>query len=140
MARSSTSIKKGEKLAEKWTLDEAMKLGNELIEWMKEKDKDDVDKGNIFYEEFLCIENDYYEELISYLCKKFEPFFKLIKKAKKIQELKLIKFGIADRLQATMTIFVLKNHHGYKDRSETENTNKNTIEYINVSKQFPDLK
>ena len=140
MARSSTSIKKGEKLAEKWTLDEAMKLGNELIEWMKEKDKDDVDKGNIFYEEFLCIENDYYEELISYLCKKFEPFFKLIKKAKKIQELKLIKFGIADRLQPTMTIFVLKNHHGYKDRSETENTNKNTIEYINVSKQFPDLK
>jgi len=134
MPKTKTSFKKGNKVAEKWTLDEVMKLGNDLINWMKAKDENDNDKGNIFYEDFLCIENDYYEELISYLCDKFEPFLKLIKKAKKIQELKLIKFGIADRLQPTMTIFVLKNHHNYKDKSEIEQTVKATI--LELPKNF----
>jgi len=134
MARSSTSYKPGDKAAEKWTLEKAMKLGDELIEWLKEVDENGQDKGNIFYEEFLCIKNDYYEELISYLCKKFDPFLKLIKKAKKIQELKLIKFGIADRLQPTMTIFVLKNHHNYKDKQEIEQTGDFTIKGITFNK------
>lgn len=117
---------------EKWTEKKALKLGDDLIKWMKEKDEKGNDKGNIFYEDFLCIENDYYEELISYLCKKFTSFLNLIKKAKKIQELKLIKYGIADRLQPTMTIFVLKNHHAYKDKTETDlNQNVN----INLTKE-----
>lgn len=121
MPKTSTSFKTGNKAAEKWTIDEALKLGNDLINWLKEKDDEGNDKGHIFYEEFLCIENDYYVELISYLCEKFVPFSNLIKKAKKIQELKLIKFGVADRLQATMTIFVLKNHHDYKDKVIVDN-------------------
>ena len=37
----------------------------------------------------------------------------------KIQELKLIKYGIADDLNATMTKFVLTNHHEYSERKET---------------------
>ncbi len=126
-------FEKGNKDAEKWTEEIALKLGNELIDWMKAKNKEGEDKGNIFFEDFLCIENDLYEELISYLCDKFPMFLKLIKKAKKIQELKLIKFGIADRLQPTMTIFVLKNHHNYKDKTENETT------IIEKRKQVSDL-
>ena len=118
MPRSSTTIKKGEKLAEKWTEDKAIKLGNDLINWLTKKNKDNEENSNIFFEEYLVIERGYYEEVTSYLCKKFKPFLNLIKKAKKIQELKLIKFGIADRLQPAMTIFVLKNHHDYKDKKE----------------------
>ena len=127
MPKTKTSFKTGNKVAEKWTLEEAMKIGYDLIAWMKEKDVNGEDKGNIFYADFLCIENDYYEDLIGYLCKKFKPFLDLIKKAKEIQELKLVKFGVADRLQPAMTIFVLKNHHNYKDKQELETTNKTTI-------------
>lgn len=127
MSKEDTQFKLGNKAAEKWTLEDAMKIGEDLISWMKAKNEYGEDNGNIFYEDFLILENDYYEELISYLCKKFDPFLKLIKKAKKIQELKLVKYGVADRLQAAMTIFVLKNNHGYKDKSEVETTIKTKL-------------
>ena len=63
--------------------------------------------------------------MIHYLSNKFTSFLKLIEKAKKIQELKLQKYGVGDRLNATMTKFVLTNIHGWKDKIETENTNIN---------------
>jgi hypothetical protein len=96
---------------EKWTENKSIELGQELIDWLKQKE-------NIFFEEFLVIEKDLYPELIGYLTKKFSSFFKLISKAKKIQEIKLIKFGVADELNSTMTKFVLTNHHDYSDRKE----------------------
>lgn len=106
----------GNRNAEKWTEEKALQLAYDLIDWLNEKDEEGNDKGNIFYEDFLCIENDLYEDVIGYLCRKFNSFLDLIKRAKKIQELKLMKFGIADRLQPTMTIFCLKNLHGWNDR------------------------
>ena len=60
--------------------------------------------------------------MIAYLTNKYTSFSKLIEKAKKIQELKLIKFGVADELNATMTKFVLTNHHSYTDK--TDHTSK----------------
>lgn len=111
----------GNKNAEKWTEKKALKLGNDLIDWLNAKDEEGEDKGNIFFKEFLVIENDLYQEIIDYLCEKYKLFFNLIKRAKAIQETKLVKFGLADRLQTTMAIFVLKNHHDYKDRKEIDN-------------------
>lgn len=93
---------------EKWTEKKAIELGEEMLNWLTDKKHE----GNIFFEDFLIIEKGYYPELISYLTKKFTSFLKLIEKAKKIQEIKLYKFGIADRLNATMTKFVLINEHG----------------------------
>ena len=108
---------------EKWTEKKALELGESLITWMKEKDSEGGDKGNIFFEDFLFIENDYYSQLISYLCDKFTSFSKLIEKAKKIQELKLYKFGVADRLNANMTKFVLINEHKkVSDNSKLEHS------------------
>jgi hypothetical protein len=104
---------------QKWTEERALSLANELIDWLKAKDEHGEDKGNIFFQEFLIIEKDLYEELISYLCKKFTSFLKLINKAEKIQELKLQKYGVGDRLNATMTKFVLINKHDWKDRTES---------------------
>lgn len=109
---------------EKWTEQKALELGSDLINWLKEKDNDGEDKGHIFFEEFLVIENDYYPELISYLCDKFSSFSNLINKARKIQELKLQKYGVGDRLNATMTKFVLINKHNWKEKSEIENTHQ----------------
>lgn len=107
---------------EKWTEEKALKLGEELIEWLKMKNNDGEDCGNIFYNEFLIIEKDLYEELISYLCKKFSSFLKLINKANKIQEIKLKKYGVGDRLNATMTKFVLINKHGWNDKQHIDHT------------------
>lgn len=107
---------------EKWTEKIAIELGEELIQWLKEKDDEGEDKGNIFFEEFLIIEKDLYEDLISYLCGKFSSFSDLIRKAKKIQELKLQKYGVGDRLNATMTKFVLTNIHDWREKTQQEIT------------------
>ncbi|HEY4756026.1 MAG TPA: hypothetical protein VIH28_08235 [Ignavibacteriaceae bacterium] len=108
----------------KWTEAKALRLGNDLINWLKAKDHNGNDSGNIFFMEFLIIENDLYPDLISYLVGKFSSFSYLIDKAKAIQELKLQKYGVGDRLNATMTKFVLINKHDWKDKTETDVTTK----------------
>jgi len=90
---------------EKWTIKKAEQVGKDLIEWMNAKNE------NIFFEEFLILNNDYYPQLIAYLCEKFSSFLKLIERAKKIQEIKLYKYGVGDELNASMTKFVLINEH-----------------------------
>ena len=101
---------------EKWTEEKALQLGNDLIDWMKENEI------NMFWEEYLVMERDLYPELIAYLSNKFTSFLKLIGKAKKVQEIKLKKYGTADKLNATITKFVLINEHGWKDKQETEHS------------------
>jgi len=110
---------------EKWTEKKAIELGEGMIEWLKEKNEDGEDKGNLFFEEFLIIEQDLYVDLISYLSEKFSSFSNLIAKAKKIQELKLVKYGVGDRLNATMTKFVLINNHDFKDKLDVNQKNLN---------------
>lgn len=126
--------------AEKWTEKRALELGQELLTWMKAKDEDGEDKGNIFFEDFLMIENDYYDDLTDYLKNKFTSFSALLDSAKRIQEIKLKKFGVGDRLNATMTKFVLTNNHGYSERQDLTN-NSGTFEQpqIQVSLNKKDL-
>lgn len=124
---------------EKWTEKTSMELGDDLIDWLNAKDNEGNDKGNIFFEEFLIIERKLYPELISYLSEKFTSFFKLIEKAKKIQEIKLVKYGVGDRLNATMTKFVLTNHHGYKEKSENEQSGEIKINHSNIDLNKVDL-
>jgi len=118
---------------EKWTEKKSLKLGADLIDWLKARDEDGEDKGNIFYEEFLVIERDLYPQLITYLSEKFSSFSKLIDKAKKIQELKLVKYGVGDRLNASMTKFTLSNNHGYSDKQEVQNVEIPKRQTVNVS-------
>ena len=105
---------------EKWTEERALELANELIAWQKES------PAHMFWDEFLIIEKDLYETLINYLAKKFTSFSNLLEKAKKIQEIKLKKYGTADKLNATMTKFVLINNHNWKDQSHIDHTNNGT--------------
>ncbi|MBE9488997.1 MAG: hypothetical protein IMY67_01765 [Bacteroidetes bacterium] len=101
---------------QKWTEKKALKVGHDLIKWLK------AEEENIFFEEFLYIENDYYSDLIGYLGRKFTSFLELINKAKKIQELKLVKFGVFDKLNATMTKFTLINNHDWKEKTQSDLT------------------
>jgi len=126
---------------EKWTKEVALKLGNDLIKWMSPKivieagKQRDIHAVNILWEEFIVIEKGLYPDIISQLSNKFIEFSLLIKKAKKIQETKLVKYGIANRLQPAMTIFVLKNHHNYKDKKDiTTDGDKITAITFNIKK------
>ena len=105
---------------EKWTENKAIQLGIEMIEWFNEVDKDGNDVGNILFEEFLIIKKNLYPELISYLAKKFTSFLKLLCKAKKIQEIKIAKYGLADRLNSNMAKFILSANHGYTEKKSIE--------------------
>lgn len=111
---------------EKWTEEKALQLANDLIAWQKK------DAINIFWEEYLIMERDLYSEIISYLCKKFTSFFKLIEKAKKIQEIKLKKYGTADKLNATITKFVLINEHDWKDKTDLTSRDEPLPAAINI--------
>lgn len=114
--------------AEKWTEKRALAIGGDLIDWMKSGGK-----NQIYMQEFLILENDLHPDLPSYLSKKFPSFSELLKRAKKIQEIKLIKYGTADKLNASFTKFVLINNHDYKMKVETTNpdgeTKTTTIEW-----------
>lgn len=110
--------------AEKWTEKKALALGNELITWLT------AEEENMFFEEFLYLNNDYYLGLPSYLAEKFSSFSKLLEKAKKIQEIKLVKYGCFDKLNATMTKFTLINNHNYSSESkEPEKVVDNNITF-----------
>lgn len=105
--------------AEKWTEEKALKVGNELLKWLKSEEE------HIFFDEFLYIEEDYYPMLVTYLKNKFTAFSYLLQRAKKIQETKLMKYGVMDKLNASMTKFALINNHNWADKSEVKTTNIN---------------
>ena len=65
------------------------------------------------------------KELISDLCAKFDSFSELIKTADVMQEAKILKYASLNKLNSAISIFCLKNHHGYKDRQEIDSRNLN---------------
>ena len=124
---SGSPFKAGNKMAEKWTEKDALKLAKELIDWIKETETDQAgkktDKGNIFVIDFLA-SKVYPPRIMPYLAKKFTAFQTIYEIAKNMQEAKLVKYGVADRLNATMTKFCLINHHGYVDKQNIDHTTK----------------
>jgi len=101
--------------AEKWTESEALNIGNGLLDWLN-IDNDD----HIFFQEYLVDKHGLYEELISYLSGKYDSFLKLIKRCKKKQESKIVRYALKNKVNVTMAIFLLKNHHAYKDKTEQD--------------------
>jgi len=113
----------GNKNAEKWTEKKALKLGNDLIDWLnlppKINDDGNLISVNIFMIEFLT-KNGFSKELTSDLANKFDSFSDLLKRAKEIQEAKIVKYSIMNKINTTMSIFCLKNNHGWKDTKQLE--------------------
>jgi hypothetical protein len=100
----------------KWTEEKVILLGEELIDWLK------LDDDNVWFEKFLYEEKDLYPQFISEMRDKYPKFSELIKRAKKIQESKLVDGTLKHSLNPTMAIFVLKNHYQYTDKQQTEIT------------------
>lgn len=117
-------FEKGNKAAEKWTEEIAMRLGNELIEWLGREDE------NVFFEDFIYLEKhegyprDLYPDLLQNLTKRFSSFKDLIVKAKKIEEIKLKKFSAFNKLNPQICKFLLSAQYGYTEKIATDNTLK----------------
>jgi hypothetical protein len=119
----------GNNNAVKWTEEIVIELGKDLIEWLMPKyiqdpknknELTDDHAGNIFFEKFLVVEKDLYPHAITYLKDNFKSFLQYLKKAKKLQEMKLQEFAIHKNIDTTMAIFLLKHHHKFTDRSQVE--------------------
>ena len=132
---------KGNKAAEKWTEEEALRLADGLINWMKEEDE------NIFYDDYLFLVVDeskfrgkIYPDLIRHLSNKFSTFSDRIVKAAKIEETKLKKFGSFDKLNASMTKFLLSANYGYTEKTQVESNVKTEISAETARKIAEDFK
>lgn len=99
-----------------WTEERAIELGESLLEWMKQ------DESRIYWFEFIVVERGLYKQLASDLAKKYPAFAELLKRAKDLQELRLLKKEGKGEIKS---MFVLKNHHGYADKQEIKSDNIN---------------
>lgn len=115
--------KPGNTNAEKWTEKEALEIGNELIAWLQTDNPD-----NIFFEKFL-VGRGLYRSAVTFLSEKYESFSELIKKAKQLQELNIEALSITNQINVPISIFVLKNHHGYKDKVEHTGDMQSSINF-----------
>lgn len=91
------------------------------------------------------VELGQYEEVVSYICKKFpDEEFKSIKRAKDIVKNRLVNQGLDGDAHATMAIFILKNNHNMKDRHDVTTDNKSVNQSIPLVLQdgraYEDLK
>ena len=118
---------------EKWTEEEALKLGFELIEWLK-VETERGETNNIFVDKFLIVENDYYPQLVTYLKDKFKSFSYLYKKAQKMQEFKIAEGGLKNEYNTALTCFLLKNYHNMTDKQKVEHSGNITLT-ANVASQ-----
>lgn len=128
----------GNKNAEKWTEPKALALAESLIEWMSPKINEkgrDEHAANIYISDFLTLQNGLNKDTFNYLKDKFTSFSELLKRAKEIQELKLWKYGTAGKLNPTMTIFALKNLHGYKDKVDVTSAGKELPYAIEIKRR-----
>jgi hypothetical protein len=101
----------------KLTQNEAIKLGQELLAWLKED-------RNIFMSLFLA-EKGLSRQNLKDLQEYYPEFKTLVEQAKHLQEAKLMEMGAKNRINVVMALFCLKNHHGYADKLETKNENTN---------------
>lgn len=129
-------FKIGNKAAEKWTEESALKFGNDLLEWMKSADE------NIFFDDFVylsCDESKYagsiYVGLMSYLSEKFTAFSNILEKCKEIEKIKLKKFSAFDKLNPSIAKFLLSAEYGLSEKTKTENTGSIQITSVPLTKE-----
>lgn len=114
---------KGNKNAEKWTLELAEEFCNKVLDIIENNKKiRTIGKA--------CLEAGKYENILDHFNTKFGFVFDSIKRAKEIAKQKLIEDGLNNDVNTTMAIFILKNNHDMKDRSENTNTTNLNVKSI----------
>jgi hypothetical protein len=122
----------GNKNSQKWTERKALKLGRGILAWFEE------DKTRIWFEDYFR-EQGMYRELLNYLARTFPSFFSLVDECKQIQESRLVALGLSKTNSTAMTMFVLKNCHGWTDQqniTHTQNVPVLTYKVVGLSKEL----
>lgn len=104
---------KGNKYNEKWILDEAVELFENLLVYLKENDE-------IVYINDLVIKYDLSRDTFYYLLDKFKDLHKLKAEIDFILENRIVNNGLSNKSNSTFSIFFLKNKYGWKDKQEVE--------------------
>lgn len=124
---------KGNKCAEKWTEAEAIKLGDELLEWMGRSET------NILFEKFFVIEKKLYANVHNRLAERYERFARLIDTAKKIQELRISMGCLTNEYNGGFGKFFLSANHSMSEKSITSLENgEDTEQDINITVNIVD--
>lgn len=119
---------KENKNAEKWSFEDAEAFCNKTLDILISNEKIRTLGG-------ACLKAGGYETLISYLQEKYSIEFESIKKAKEIVKSRLIEQGLDNDVNPTMAIFILKNNHDMRDKTENTNNNTNTNLNTELSKE-----
>ena len=105
------------KNAEKWTLEEAEKFCNNVLQILEDDHKvRTLGKA--------CLMAGGYETIINYFEEKYKTVFEPIKKAREIAKERLIDNALDNDVNTTMAIFILKNNHNMKDRQDVTSGDK----------------
>lgn len=90
------------------------KLADDLLEWLA------LDKPeNIFLKEFAAI-NGLHSQYLTEFAKRSKKFDDALKRAKELQEIKIVKAMTKPGAATTGWIFTSKNVIGFRDRQETD--------------------
>lgn len=104
----------------KYTDEYLEKLADALINW--------INKPNSFWLKDFAIENGFASQQMTVFSERSEKFSEALKRAKDIQESKLVKMGFNKKYNCTMAIFALKNVAGWRDNeNKNDNTEKQAI-------------
>ncbi len=132
------------KNAETWNEERALKLGQDLLAWIKPKweakeikgetREIDVHQYNVYFNKFLFMDNDYPVNIVENLSEKFQSFRDVIKKVKEIQKTKVMHNATHNRVNVPFSIFFMKAVHKMSDRPELENNQGE--DQIKVIKNF----
>lgn len=109
------------KNAEVWTIESAIELFNKCLETAKDKDLD----CNDFIGE-VAQENNTTLWQLDYLTEKYPELKNTYKRIKSNCEANCFANGKRNKIVPSLAIMNLKSNHGWTDRVESSNTNKNT--------------
>lgn len=118
---------------EKWTEEKIHQILDELVDWLLEEveikdDKGNLlrteDAGNVFYSGFLY-KKGLFDDWIGYVKRKFDSVKERFKYINKVKEYKLQFLAVNGKTKEGITKFILSNKHGWKEKSEHKNINKN---------------
>lgn len=140
MARSRTTVGKGNKLAEKWTEATVLPILEKMWKDLSSDDDGEPSKNPIRANDVktlgeICLMHDVTYDQWEYWKEKFrdvEPVSRIFKKIEWVLENRLIYSG------QFMDIFVLKNKYGYADKKEVDHTTagekmkQDTLVFVNA--------
>ena len=99
--------KKKLKPIKSYSHEESMKIANELIEWLLEKEE------NMHIDDFLYVIKRIFKNDVDFLIANNEEFKQFIEQAEAIEFTKLKKYAAGDRLNASIVKQILINKYNW---------------------------